>query len=125
MILRLPDSGSWLSAALRGLGEPMGAPADSTIVENASDPQVREAFEAMTRGDIEYMILEDGNTFLQSAGDGEGPYQLQFRASETAAMVEIAGGVDGDTARQVLLDFLRGTSSWQSSHRWTPCADID
>ena len=39
--------------------------------------QLDEALSALTRGDVEYLILEEGDCFLQVAGEGDGPYQVQ------------------------------------------------
>ena len=54
-----------------------------------------DALDAMTRGEIEYVILEEGDEFLQAAGDGAGPYALQFSPASGDGLEEVGGGVDG------------------------------
>jgi hypothetical protein len=119
MIMRLPDSGSWLGALLSGLSQTPGGSPDNTTIDNVSEAQLNDALAALARGEIEFVILEQDDAFLQAAGDDDGPYQVEYRPSANEAMVEIAGGVDRQTAQQLLSAYARGDSNWQSSHRWT------
>jgi hypothetical protein len=117
MIMKLPDSGSWLAAALSGLGQPAADPGN-TAVADVSEAQVTDALDALARGDIEFVILEEGDAFLQVAGDGEGPYQVEYCAGDANDMVSVPGGVDRQTARQMLLTYRRADPGWRAPHQW-------
>ena len=116
--MRLPDSGSVLESILGDLGR---APADGTGVWVAAvtDTQVAGAIDAMGRGDIEYVILEDGGEFLQAAGDGDGPYALQF-SSASSGLQEVAGGVNVEAVRSAFAAYRRGERTWRDRFRWSP-----
>ena len=76
MILRLPESGSLVASLLSGLDQVSGSAGGDTV-DDVSPEQLDEALAAMRRGEIEYVIVEDGDDFIQAAGDGEGPYQVR------------------------------------------------
>ncbi len=118
--MKLPESGSWLSAALRGLGNPEAVTADYVGVDAVTDAQLNEALDAMVRGDIEFVILEDGGRFLQAAGSDAGPYQVERRLNDSDVLVGIAGGVDRETMRRVMQAYRVGDVAWTTSFRWTP-----
>jgi hypothetical protein len=113
MNLRLPESGL-LESLLNGLGEAHGGGVDSVTTA-----QLIEAMAAMERGDIEYVILENGDEFLQAAGIGEGPYALEFSPSSGGAMEEARGGVDARTARAVFLAYHRNDPAWRGQCVWS------
>jgi hypothetical protein len=117
MIMRVPGSGTILGSLLGGLGSatPSG---DDCVVDNVNDGQVAAAFEAMERGDIEYVTLESGNEFLQAAGEGAGPFALQFQPT-SGEMQEVRGGVDAATARAALLAYCRGDGGWRGTSTWS------
>ena len=74
----------------------------------------------MVRGDIEYVIVEDGDAFLQAAGSGDGPYALQLSASPGGALQEVAGGVNEETLRSTFAAYRRGERTWRDRFRWSP-----
>jgi hypothetical protein len=118
MTLRLPESGSIVESLLSNLGRtPMtgGGPA----MESVTEADLLEAIAAMERGDIEYVILEEGDTFLQAAGAGDGPYALEWKPGPGGDMFEVSGGADLPTIRRVLLDFRRGGAGWRVECPWT------
>jgi len=117
MIMRIPGSGTILEALLSGLGRTT-ASGDDHAVDRVNDEQVVAAFDAMARGDIEYVILESGDEFLQAAGEGAGPFALQFQAS-SGVMQEVRGGVDAATARVALLAYCRGDGGWRGTATWS------
>jgi len=73
----------------------------------------------MERGDIEYVILEEGDRFLQAAGDAAGPYSVQFSPGTIDAMIEVPGGADVKTMRDVLLAYRRGDDRWRTACAWS------
>jgi hypothetical protein len=119
MQMRLPESGSLLGSIVSGLGH---TTADGTgvTVDGVTEAQLVDAVAAMSRGDIEYVVLEDGAEFVQAAGDGAGPYALQFSPASGGGLEEAAGGVDASTVRSALLAYRRGDPAWRRSLRWSP-----
>jgi hypothetical protein len=119
MLMRLPESGSVIGSIAGGLGR---TTMDGTgiAVDAVTEPQLGDALDAMARGDIEYVILEDGDAFVQAAGDGAGPYALQLSPGSGDGLQEVRGGVGGETMRGVLLAYRRGDPAWCGSCRWTP-----
>jgi hypothetical protein len=117
MNMRLPDSGM-LESLLKGLGSSTMEGHDGAV-ESVTTAQLIEAIAAMERGDIEYVILEDGEEFLQAAGAGEGPYALQFSPPSRGAMEEARGGVDALTVRTVFLAYHRRDPAWRGGCAWS------
>ena len=118
MDLRLPDSGSLLGALLSGLGRSLEEGGDMALPD-VTEPQLAEAIAAMARGDVEYLILEEAGTFIQAAGEGNGPYALQVDSGD-GVLLEVSGGVDAATMQAALLAFRRGDPAWRGARRWTP-----
>jgi hypothetical protein len=119
MLMRLPDSGSLLGSIVNGLGHTL---ADGTgiAVDVVTETQLVEALAAMASGDLEYVILEDGDAFVQAAGDGAGPYALQFSPPSGAGMEQVRGGVPEGAMRAALLAYRRGDPGWRSPFEWSP-----
>jgi hypothetical protein len=120
--LRLPASGSLLESLLNHLGRAPNDPSGDVKVEGVTEAHTVDALDALERGDIEYMILEHGDEFLQAAGTGDGPYALQVGSTATETMFEVRGGVDRITMRRVLLGYRSGDAGWRGSLAWTPMA---
>ena len=118
MNLRLPVSGSVLESLPNRPGASPTDMADSTTLENVTEAEVVQAVDEMPRGHIEYVILEDGAKFLQAAGEGAGPYALQYSPGADGAMIEVPGGVDADTMRKVPLGYARGDLGWRGALGW-------
>jgi hypothetical protein len=118
MVLRVPGSGTVLGALLSGLGQTVGSGSDDIAISNPTAPQLVEAIEALARAEIEFVILEQGDAFLQAAGEGDGPYQLEYKAGPDAPLLAVKGCADKETLRRVMLAYRRGESSWQTSQTW-------
>lgn len=88
-------------------------------IASVTTAQVIEAIAAMERGEIEYVILESGEDFLQAAGAGEGPYALQFSPSSGGTLEEARGGVDALTVRTVFLAYHRSDPTWRGGCAWS------
>ena len=122
MMMRLPEESSWVDALLGSINPP-GAGTVGDPIDGVSEAQLIDALEAMARGDIEYVILEHGDAFLQSAGDADGPYQLEFRAASHEPIVAVSRGVDRAAVRRVMLAYRRGDPNWNQPFTWTPLAE--
>ena len=119
MDLRLPDSGTLLGSLLSGLGRSLEEGSADLSLSGVTEPQLDEAIAALRRGDIEYLILEHEGSFLQAAGEGDGPYALQVDPGD-GVLLEVPGGVDAATARTALLAWRRHDPAWRTAHRWAP-----
>ncbi len=117
MRLRLPDTGSLFDTLLRSLGDPIATSSGDWATDAPSAEQLDDSLAALARGDIEYVILEDDEDFLQVAGEGDGPYQVQV--SEQAKMREIAGGTSAAAMREIVQAYRRGDPGWRDA-AWTP-----
>ena len=116
--MRLPDSGSLIGSIVNGLGH---TTADGTgvAVDGVTEAQLVDALDAMTRGEIEYVILEEGDEFLQAAGDGAGPYALQFSPASGDGLEEVRGGVDGQRCGPRCWPIAARDRAWRGSLRWS------
>ena len=119
MDMKLPGSGSWLDGLL---GDSTGALTDTTgvVVSAVTEPQLSGAIDAMVRGEIEFVILEDGDAFIQSAWQQDGPYALNYRTAEDETLYEVPGGVNDAAMRAALLSYRRADGRWHAAHRWSP-----
>jgi hypothetical protein len=122
MMMRLPEESSWVDALMSSLRLP-GAGMSGHTIDGVDEAQLIDALEAMARSDIEYVILEHADAFLQSAGDADGPYQLEFRAASDEPIVAVSGGVNRAAVRQVMLAYRRGDPNWRQPYAWTKLAE--
>lgn len=118
MVMRLPESGSWLGSLLSSLGGPVNPGADGVEVDSVDEPQLLQALESMANGDIEFVILEDGEQFLQAAGDGDGPYQLEYQGDGNVPLLAVSGGVNRQTLQRAMLAYRRRERGWRDAHAW-------
>lgn len=92
---------------------------------NVRVPATPEALEDKLRavwdGRIEFLILEEGDVFVQAAGQGNGPYELDYQPPGGATMLRATGaGVDGVTMCTVFRKVLAGDASWHVGIGWEP-----
>ncbi len=118
MFMRLPESGSLIGSIVTGLGRTV-VDGNGIAVDAVTEAQLVEALVAMAAGELEYVILEDGDEFLQAAGDGGGPYALQFNPASGDGLLEVQGGVSDAAMRTALLAYRRGDRAWRSPFRWS------
>lgn len=119
MDMKLPDSGSWLDALFSDTTSAhLG---DAFVMRDVSEADLVAAIESMVRGDIEFVILEDGDAFIQAAGQDDGPYQLNFKPANDDQLYEVAGGVSGDAMKSGLRSYRNGDGRWHAAQRWSPC----
>jgi hypothetical protein len=117
MDLRVPDSGSLLGSLLSGLGRSLEEGGGDLALPGVTAPQLDEAIAAMVRGDIEYLILEERASFLQAAGEGDGPYALQVDPGD-GVLLEVPGGVSAAEMRASLRAYRDGDPGWRHAYRW-------
>ena len=118
MNLRIPGSGSVLEALLDNLGNTVADAVGGRLVSSVSEAQLDQALDALARGDIEYVILEDGDAFLQAAGEGDGPYVLQFTPGSGQDLIDLRGGANADTMRDIFRRYRGGDSDWRIRYSW-------
>jgi hypothetical protein len=80
---------------------------------DATDQDVEAVFaDDELRG--EYVVLTaEGGSYIQAAGEGEGPYQLEYRDAEVRKQFQAAQPPEKTDVRGAFLDFLRGGSTWR------------
>jgi hypothetical protein len=113
MNLRLPGSGSMFEALLDSPGRTVADLTGATVVSSVSEEQLARALDALERGEIEYVILEDGEAFLQAAGEGAGPYAVQFSPGSGGDLIEIGRAADAAAMRETLRRYRRGDPAWR------------
>jgi hypothetical protein len=118
MLMRLPDSGSLAASFLSSLGRTV-VDGSGIAVDGVDDAQLTGALDALSRGDIEYVILEAGDEFVQAAGEGDGPYALQFSPASGDGLQEVPGGVGAAAVREALQAYHRGDPAWRRPLRWS------
>jgi hypothetical protein len=119
--LRTPDTGGLIGYLLAAGGRSgLEEFTSSDVVGEVTEADLLGALDFMARGDIEYVILEDGERFLQAAGYGDGPYDLQYSFGDPDAMTQVPGGVDRDGVRDAMTSFLRADTTWQTAREWAP-----
>ena len=117
MNLRLPDSGSLIGALLDSIAHTSEFHSGDQSIASVTPTQLDEALAALSRGDIEYVVIEDGERYLQAAGDGDGPYEVLVDDG-SGTMREITGGADASTMRRVMQAYLAGEAGWRDA-AWT------
>jgi hypothetical protein len=116
MNLRLPESGSLVESLLNTLGHTVANSTAGQTVPGVTEPQLTMALDALVRSDVEFVVLENGDDFLQAAGAS--PFALQHSDAQTSTMSAAAGGVDERILRAAFSAYLRGDVSWRSLCRW-------
>lgn len=116
MRLRVPGSGSFIETLFTSHGLP---PSADDAIEAPTIAQLDEAIAALSRGEIEYVILENEDDFLQIADAGDGRVIVQV--SQQDEMQEIAGGTTVAEAMPIVAAYLRGDPGWRAA-AWVPMA---
>lgn len=114
MILRLPGGSIDL------LGPITNYSAEHEGIDNPTEDDISQAFDALEKGWIEFAILEDGSgRFIQTAGSGGGHYVLDYNEGSTQWQFHAS---DSNLSKARLLDaflaFRRGDPGWNSQFTW-------
>lgn len=87
--------------------------------EDVGEREIADALDALERGDIEYVILEDGEEFVQAAGSGAGPYAVEWQPRGGGPLREVPGGASAETMRSVIGAFGRRDATWSGGVSWS------
>ena len=86
--------------------------------DNVSEAQLREAFRD-DKGRGEFIILsheKDGKHFIQSAGEGDGTYIVEYREDEHLFYTK--GEYSKAQVEQAFLSYLNSDEWWQTNFPW-------
>jgi hypothetical protein len=93
----------------------------ATNAASAATPErLGQALDALAQGRIEFVGLGEGDQFVQAAGQGEGPYLLQYQPPGGGAMVHVPAGADRATVVRVFHQVLAGDPAWHQGLTWQP-----
>ena len=118
MELRIPSGAGLLDSLLRDTTTPSGLVGGDAVVVGVTPAQLDDAIAGLERGDIEYLGLHDGGAFVQVAGDGGGPYQLELNPGRVEDQVRVPGGVSAAGMRSALHGFLVADQTWALPFAW-------
>jgi hypothetical protein len=94
--------------------------AGSCSAGDASEADINRAFdEDRIRGQYAILIAP-GGSFLQAAGEGDGPYVLEHREARTNEHVRAQGEWTKEDVREAFLQYRRGDARWRTSRGWEP-----
>jgi hypothetical protein len=75
------------------------------------------------RGEGIYLESDDGATLL-AAGEGFGPYTLEyFPSPRSGTHLRARDELKKQEVRDAMVDYLRGGSAWRESYTWREVAD--
>lgn len=120
MRLVVPDTANLLDLLITPPSAPPPRPGGHAI-DGATQDQLRGALDAMARGHLEFVTLEaDDGRFVQAAGQGGGPYELQRCDGDPDGMVRAAGSPDSTCVATVMSAWLAGAPDWDAAVEWQP-----
>jgi hypothetical protein len=94
--------------------------AQSFSSDDASEADINRAFDDdRIRGEFVILTAPNGS-FIQAAGEGDGPYTLEYRDAATQEHVRAQGELTKEQVRAAFLEYLRGSSAWRSGWQWEP-----
>ena len=71
-------------------------------------------------GADEFAILaQEGEVYIQAAGEGDGPYVLEYRDGDEGSHFECARTLSKAEVRSAFMKYLKGDGSWKSDFEWT------
>jgi len=118
MELRVPRGASLLDQLGRDGADPTALTGGDAALDSVTPAELDTAIAALERGDVEYLGLHQHGTFVQVAGEGSGPYQLEASLGDVDQQVAVPGGVTLDGVRLALHGFLAGDLAWPQSFPW-------
>ena len=114
----MPSGARLLDLLARDTTTPTELAGGDAVIASVTPAQLDEAIGALAQGDVEYLGLHHGDAFVQVAGEGIGPYQLEASLGRVEEQVTVPGGVTLDGVRVALHGFLTGDQVWPQSFPW-------
>lgn len=123
MDLLFPPGGAGLLDLVSG-SSTFGGLTDAGHQRAPATPETLERLlTSLWQGEIEYVIVEEGPVFVQIAGEGDGPYLVEYCPGPDVPMWsagDAGRGVDGLTACTVLRRVVAGDPNWAAGVTWAP-----
>jgi hypothetical protein len=101
---------------------PVGMPSSGgESMNNPTAEDIKQAFDAMLRGDIEYVILtnEDTGAFIQAAGVPDEYFVLEYQEGSVNQHFRATNpDLTPEKALNAFLNYNRGESAWKLQFTW-------
>ena len=114
MQMRVPSGGSVFDA----LANTTPYDGNDTAIEGVTLEQLDQALTALHAGHIEYIVLADGEAFLQVAGEGEGPYQVEYNPGQVEDQIQSVSGASIATVAAAMRRYRGGDPDWPTLFVW-------
>jgi hypothetical protein len=85
--------------------------------KNISEAELLRAFQD-DKGRGEFIILSDGDHFIQAGGEQDGPYDMEYQEGDTAHHFRCRTDVSKSDVQAAFLKYLRRDPSWKSDFQW-------
>ena len=90
---------------------------DRTTIRHAKDVDIERIFEDDSmRGEFAILSVSK-EQYLQAAGEGEGPYLLEYRVPDSGNC-QAEEKISKQEVVEAFLDYLRGGTQWRSARQW-------
>ena len=117
MEIHVPGGGGFLDALL-DTNEAYEGPSDN-VIPNADETKLLDALTALEQGDCEYVILQDDNKFLQTAGDARSGYTLEYNdGSDRMQFRATDKKISGTAITDAFVAYLNHDASWRTQFTW-------
>jgi len=111
MRMRIPVGSSWFSTFFDDTRIDAGV-SEHDYFDDVSSEALGSALDALSRGEIEFVILEAGDDFVQAAGDGDGRYQLEHFAED--GTVTASADASFAAVAAVFNSYMTGDEAWRA-----------
>jgi hypothetical protein len=64
------------------------------------------------------ILFADKQTFIQIAGENDGPFILEYHEGSTGNHYRCERKVSKKQAQETFINYLKGDTSWKSAHEW-------
>jgi hypothetical protein len=89
-------------------------------VVEATEDSIKHAF-ADDRARGEFVILSrSGQEYLQAFGEGNDPFQLEYRDGEEIRHFRAKEDVSKENVQKCFLLYLKGDPAWRTQQQWEP-----
>ncbi|HZQ06766.1 MAG TPA: hypothetical protein VFD70_09310 [Anaerolineae bacterium] len=117
MEIHVANNNSWLDSLLdtnqvyEGVGD--------LVIPNATEEKLIDALAAMERGDTEFVILSDGNRFMQAAGDARSGYTLEYNEGSAKEQYRAKNTkISGADLTAAFVVYLHQDPAWRDKFIW-------